>query len=382
LKRLEPYEGKLSRTVLRGGSGSNVASLPDYPTDADTLERVLSMLTPPDTGSVRLLDPCAGEGVALAEVKQHLGTARTEAFGIEVDAERAWHAKTLLDRVIHGDFQDTVITPRSFGLLWLNPPYGDLVSDQAATGEAKTGGRARLEKLFYQRAVKRLQPGGVMVLIVPYPSLDREFAGWIAADFEAVVAYRAPVATFKQAVVVGLRARAPQAGEDVQIARNRLGRIGRGEDETVLPPRWTGEPYRVPAVQDPAPFKFHAMLIDPAQLRDEIRRFPGLWPQFELHLGQTGRPHRRPLRALSRWHLALSLAAGQVSGVVRSNDGQRVYVVKGDTFKQKDVKVTVEESPTGRRTEIRTAIDVFVPVIRALDFTPDSPTFGEALIIQ
>ena len=27
--RLEPYEGKLSSTVLRGGSGSNATSLPD-----------------------------------------------------------------------------------------------------------------------------------------------------------------------------------------------------------------------------------------------------------------------------------------------------------------------------------------------------------------
>ena len=29
LNRLEPYEGKLSRTVLRGGSGGNATSLPD-----------------------------------------------------------------------------------------------------------------------------------------------------------------------------------------------------------------------------------------------------------------------------------------------------------------------------------------------------------------
>ncbi|MEG7524952.1 MAG: hypothetical protein M3H12_17970, partial [Chromatiales bacterium] len=28
-KRLEPYEGKLSRTFLRGGSGGNATSLPD-----------------------------------------------------------------------------------------------------------------------------------------------------------------------------------------------------------------------------------------------------------------------------------------------------------------------------------------------------------------
>ena len=30
--RLEPYDGKLSRTVLRGGAGSNASLLPDIPT--------------------------------------------------------------------------------------------------------------------------------------------------------------------------------------------------------------------------------------------------------------------------------------------------------------------------------------------------------------
>ena len=30
MERLEPCEGKLSRTVLRGGSGGNAAPLPDY----------------------------------------------------------------------------------------------------------------------------------------------------------------------------------------------------------------------------------------------------------------------------------------------------------------------------------------------------------------
>ena len=92
--------------------------------------------------------------------------------------------------------------------------------------------------------------------------------------------------------------------------------------------------------------------------------------------------NRSPLRGLSRWHLALSLAAGQVSGVVRSNDGRRVYVVKGDTFKGKDVKTTYEQTESGHSIQIRTATDVFLPVIRALDFTPGSETFGQALVIR
>lgn len=33
LEKLEPYEGKLSRTVLRGEEGSNALDLPDRPSD-------------------------------------------------------------------------------------------------------------------------------------------------------------------------------------------------------------------------------------------------------------------------------------------------------------------------------------------------------------
>lgn len=354
-----------------------------YPTDADTIERVLSMLEPSETGTLRILDPCAGEGVALAECKAFLGAERTEAFGVEFDRERAWHAKEILDRVIHGDFQETFVGYRSFGLLWLNPPYGDLVGDQAATGDARKG-RARLEKVFYQRAVKLLQPGGVMVLIVPHYGLDKDLSGWIARDFESVAAFLAPEQRFKQAVVVGVRRPGwAAAGDEAKMIRSRLGEICCGEATEVLPEIWAGESYRVPAVSGgKTPFKFQAFRIDPEQLREEICRYPTLWPQFELHFGRAGQPHRRPLAGLSRWHLALSLAAGQVSGVVPSNDGSKVYVIKGDTFKEKEVTTSYEETSRGERREIRTATDVFVPVIRALDFTPGSPTFGQALVIK
>ena len=89
------------------------------------------------------------------------------------------------------------------------------------------------------------------------------------------------------------------------------------------------------------------------------------------------------MRALSDWHLALAVTAtaGQVSGVVRSKDG-RVYVIKGNTHKEKVLKVEHETRPEGRTAEIRIHTDRFVPVIRALDFTPGSPSFGDALVIR
>jgi hypothetical protein len=110
-----------------------------FPTDAETTNRILNALNPAKTGVMRIIDPCAGEGVALRECKHWLGDAATQAFGIEYDEERAWHAKELLDRCIHGDFNDCIIGRRQFGLLWLNPPYGDLVADKAATGDKGQG---------------------------------------------------------------------------------------------------------------------------------------------------------------------------------------------------------------------------------------------------
>ena len=42
--RLEPYDGKLSRTVLRGGVGSNASLLPDIHSEKDILKIVTTLI--------------------------------------------------------------------------------------------------------------------------------------------------------------------------------------------------------------------------------------------------------------------------------------------------------------------------------------------------
>lgn len=42
--RLEPYDGKLSRTVLRGGAGSNASLLPDIHSEKDILKIVTTLI--------------------------------------------------------------------------------------------------------------------------------------------------------------------------------------------------------------------------------------------------------------------------------------------------------------------------------------------------
>src|SRR3546814_5777075 len=52
-----------------------------YPTDEATLERTLSALAPSD-GPMCICDPCAGEGVAIAEAAHALGPELASAYAV------------------------------------------------------------------------------------------------------------------------------------------------------------------------------------------------------------------------------------------------------------------------------------------------------------
>lgn len=365
---------RLARNFARNGY---------YPTDETTLERVLQALAPASSGTMRILDPCAGEGVALAEAAHSLGRDQVEAFGVEYDRERAEHARTLLDRVLHSDLMDTMISRQAFGLLWLNPPYGDLVADHAGASQYQGSSRPRLETLFYQRTLPLLQYGGVLVLIVPHYVLDDELTGWLCNHYTALRIYRAADPTFKQVVIFGIRVRRQDLAKprEVSQVRDRLQAIGAGQEEAEeLPAVWPWEPYAVlPATGDLE--HFFRVSLEPEQFAQEVQRLRGLWPDFTLHFGQAGVQPRPPVRELSRWHLALALAAGAISGVVTSKSG-RVLVLKGDTYKDKVRKTEFTEDEDGNVAEVRILTDRFVPIIRAWEMTPGSPNLGRVLTIS
>ena len=208
---------RLARNFIKNGY---------FPTDEVTLARILNALTPAPAGNMAIFDPTAGEGVALAECKAHLGMERTRSYGIEIDEERAYHAKTLLDDCIHGNLMDCVMDRHSFGLLFFNPPYGDLSADH--TGESvRTMGRERLEKSMYRRVCGLVQPGGVMVMIVPHYALDKGFAQTLSGHWRQVQIFFAPEQKYKQIVFFGIRG-APDEAE-AQTVYQQLLDIGQGE---------------------------------------------------------------------------------------------------------------------------------------------------------
>ncbi|WP_302410177.1 DUF6094 domain-containing protein [Comamonas kerstersii] len=350
-----------------------------FPTDEVTLERIGQMLRLPPAGNVRMLDPCCGEGTALADIRQMLAdqreegtTTTTEALGIELDAERAWHAKGLLDRVLHSDIHDAVVKPRSMGLLFLNPPYGYGVSDNAAQRElhADAEKAERLERTFLRKTVPYLAYGGVLVYIVPHYALDEEIRSYLVRNFQNLRVFMAPERQFKQCVIVGTRCKPAYAPKGAQ--QFLIDAQASEEGAAILPESWEEAPYALPAVQADQELDFHAVRIDEAQLRDELAKYRHmtLWDGLQGHFAQSRGACRPPLRDLTPWHLALALAAGQVVGKIQSATG-RTFLIKGDTFKRKERQVSVDVDDKGNASQTTVMLDRFVPVINAIELTPD-----------
>ncbi len=217
-----------------------------------------------------------------------------------------------------------------------------------------------------------------MVLIIPHYVLDKEFSGMIARNFESVKVFMAPETRFKQCVVFGVKRRSD--GVDPHIQK-MLEACGVGELTPELPEYWQNPPYCVPEAGDKE-MRFTSIKIDGPQLQVELDRLANstLWPQFNLRFGLANEKQRQPLRALTDWHLALALAAGQISGVVESMSGRKL-LIKGDTFKQRDLAVTYDQNADGTASEIRTFTDKFVPAITGIDFTPGA-SYGDVVKIR
>ena len=351
-----------------------------FPTDEPTLASIASALDIAGA-QLRIIDPCCGEGAALLHLQEHLQScgAQVQSYGIDIDEERAWFAKTVLGTVAHADVHDVRIAERSMGLLFLNPPYGDLVGDQADTGD-RSAGRERHEKLFCRRCFNLLQLGGVLVLVIPFATLDAELSTLIARHFEGVEVFMSREQAFRQCVLFGVKRR-PAHPEAAVVARLQAFAQGVGQRE--LPLQWPGLPYTVPAIKAGEDFHFTVLRLDARQLGAELDaglRKMSLWPRFEQHMRRQAGDTRPPLRAMTDWHLALALAAGQISGIVTSAAGQRL-LIKGRTHKSKDTQVLHETQADGTVCETRVLTDKFVTVIRAIDLTP-GPGLGQVVTIR
>jgi len=373
------------------------------------------------TPTIRLLDPCAGKGRALALLAEELSTsARTsslppiETYGIDPNTERALEAQTRIPNLLVTSYFTATLSESGFQLAFVNPPYD---TEAAADATTPSGRRERLEVRFLRRTTTKLAPDGVLIWIVPQRLL-RDAAKHLTEHYRDLACWRfpdapwrppeaaadAPVtpmyAAFGQIVLMGVRRRVPVPADPMTLNQldawaamgNQLaplplepGDPGQGEQQSGgqqvqevndgLTSANTSLPmYRIPLTQTPLRY-FLAATFDPDVLAAQVNR-PGVgvwgergycerhWPDLEasdLGIGQ-------PLAPLRRGHLALLAAAGIANGQeLVGTDGRRL-VVKGACRKVTVLEQNEERDATsGERVKVVTETERFEVALWAID---------------
>lgn len=295
---------------------ASIAKAGFYPTTSHVYEWLAQHALPAPQGG-RLLDPCCGEGIAA----EHLATAwGLESYGIEIDAERARTGSERLTRVLNLDYAAARVPHHAFQVLYLNPPYSP------EEGEAR-----RMEYRFLRDTTKWLQPGGLLLYIIPQYRVDARMARFLATAYIDLRAFRFPdpeYNDFRQVVILGTAKQELLFDEQAALL---LLQSCRGE-LPVLPVE-LDTPYALP-LPEPVKFYFRGNQIDPDEALAEALR-AGAWHSSEWRgwlepgdeLGAV-----QPLMPLKKGHLAMLIAAGLLQNLVLEGEDETL-LIKGRTYK-------------------------------------------------
>ncbi len=199
-----------------------------FPTPLHLLPQICGLFQPvaDENAELSILDPCAGEGVAVFTLAKLCKEA--EVYACEMEAgrfeEMEKNAKALswayTRNLVRGDAFRTV-HEGDVSLLYLNPPYD---TDRV---------HGRLEQKFLLRFACTLREGGALLFVVPFYALEAS-AETIAREFEDVKCFRFPAADFegyKQVVFYGRKRATLDHADEVTLARV----LGWAADASTIP---------------------------------------------------------------------------------------------------------------------------------------------------
>lgn len=325
-----------------------------YPTPPSVVSLIASHIAL-DRGPFAALDPCCGEGAALAQI---LAGTQGAGYGIELDRARFEKARMALHRAIHSDAFFTRISHGAFGLLWLNPPY------DFAAGEGNMVGE-RLERRFLREFHHHLAPGGVLVYIVPEAQITPDVAKILAFRFEDLRLYRFPAAEFaayRQVVVLGRKR--PRGQAEPEVAERLAALAAAGEAEELGPAEHPA--YAVPKGAAKVPV-FQPLRLSDEDIAEGLAQ-SRLWVRaMDLTRSIDAKEAGRPPVSLHTGHLGLLLVSGYLDGPVGRGEGR--HLIKGLVRKDQVTEVVETEDEDGgggtRDTIVRDVYRVQIALLQA-----------------
>jgi predicted RNA methylase len=304
-----------------------------YPTPPKVVDIVKTWIGEKFAGPRRLLDPCCGTGEPAAQIAAAAGC---DAYGVELNTERAQAAKGILTKVVAGDLFSVRARPGAFSILYLNPPYDFDAED------------GRTELSFLKHTLPYLAPKGLLLFVVPQKRITNRIARVLSAYFEDLKIRKFPAdefLAFGQIVVTGLKKARAEINADVLASLSGI--------PTMDLPEMNRKDFSfvIPAVG--RDFFIRSSEFGPEELSEELK-VSTLWKEPALGLleeEQQTRPAIQPLMPPRKAHLAMLIAAGLINNQILEANG-RSLLIKGtakkviDRFEEeteKGIKITERE---------------------------------------
>lgn len=368
-----------------------------YPAHPDAIAGILKHLriAPGKTpGDCCVLDPCAGEGLAIRQLAQGLGIPESKVYACELDAGRAARVREHMpESQVLGPatFLGIACSNGSFGIVYCNPPF-----------DHELGGGRREEETFARNAIRLLVPGsGILILVCPVSALagNRQFVEMMDSRLEDIHVWKFPdhCRPYREIIVIGRRRKVELSKTKAQ----QTGHLGRDlefgwrtyHDRTMnalpviggpQPVSWGHygipsadlgpglETYDIPASWKPSTWK-KCQYTD-EELAQELASSPLNRLLSEVTVSQP----RRPPLPLAKGHVALLLASGILDGVVEAPDGS-AHVVRGTASKVEYLSKieSTENAETGAVSEKQIFSQKVILTIRAVDEQGTIHTFSD-----
>ncbi|MFZ5903186.1 MAG: DUF6094 domain-containing protein [Chloroflexota bacterium] len=293
-----------------------------YPTSTLVADLLKTYFKAAESG--RLLDPCAGEGIAAAILAIALNC---QSWGAELSPVRAALAAERMDRLFNAPWSSCHLTNESITLLFLNPPYS----------HDRLGDQKRLELEFLKSTTPKLVRGGALVYIVPHALLrDLDVASHLAGYYERLTVYRYPETEFNQVIVLGTKRqkyKVPSAEETWQVQ-------AWAEVEPPMLEAASEPVYELLTASDKGasgqPIRFTRLDWQPEEVVDATQKRGVMASKEWLDLINPSRAlgeFKQPVMPLKKGHIAMLMASGMM-GTLRLNDEDgKPMLVKGRVVK-------------------------------------------------
>ena len=296
----------------------------------DLLRRAVTFPAEP----TNLLDPCCGEGEALAHFADGTGAV---TYGIEIDELRGKQAQKRLHRVGFGSFFFSRVSSGAFQGLFLNPPYLSVRTEY---------GNRRLEKSFLADGLRLLQNGGLLVYIIPYYRASPDICRVLCENLNDLRVHRfmgQEFWQFRQVVFLGTK-----------IPRREAFGMAERLFTYLLSPQNIPEldqlpesAYVIPPAAKPVE-QFKGDQFNVAELAEQLKQSKTLDCLFENRT--LDNRERRPLLPMNLSQIGLIGASGLMNGLV---DCDTPHVIKGRIVKEKKTHIGIpDESGTAEIRQV------------------------------